>query len=162
LFKDPPQHRVGHTPVFGTASLAVNGDEDGPSTIQEIRVENPSSGEGSIPKAMQQNKARRLKENGKAKDDYAAQHEVVASLRLMAEQNAFVVEEMNCRHEERAKQIQKEIDDRNMQMNTSDYTLMSKAYLDRKKREIMARRQLFTFDSTFTMVDDEDDVDYEL
>ncbi|TQD87632.1 hypothetical protein C1H46_026831 [Malus baccata] len=51
------------------------------------------------------NKARRLMEKGKAKDDYAAQQEVAASLRLMVEQNAFAVEDMNRRHEERAKQI---------------------------------------------------------
>ncbi|KAB2606200.1 hypothetical protein D8674_005917 [Pyrus ussuriensis x Pyrus communis] len=70
--EDAPQHRVGPTPVFGTQSSAVDGDEDGSPTIQETRVENPSSGEGSIPRAMGPNKARRLKEKGKAKDDYAA------------------------------------------------------------------------------------------
>ncbi|KAB2615517.1 hypothetical protein D8674_022105 [Pyrus ussuriensis x Pyrus communis] len=59
LFKDPPQHRVGLTPMFRTASSAVDMDED------------PSSGEGSIPRAMGQNKARRLKEKSKATDDYA-------------------------------------------------------------------------------------------
>ncbi|RXH93675.1 hypothetical protein DVH24_014251 [Malus domestica] len=36
----------------------------------------------------------------------------------------------------------------------------TKAYFDRKKKEIMSRRQLFTSDYTPTMVDDEDDVDY--
>ncbi|KAB2628960.1 hypothetical protein D8674_033755 [Pyrus ussuriensis x Pyrus communis] len=75
LFEDTPQHRVGPNLVFGTASSAVDGDEDGFPTIQETRVENPS-GEGSIPKAMGRNKARRLKEKGKAKDDYAAQQEM--------------------------------------------------------------------------------------
>ncbi|KAB2612866.1 hypothetical protein D8674_035182 [Pyrus ussuriensis x Pyrus communis] len=93
--------------MFETQSSAVDGDEDGFPTIQETRVENPSSGGGSIPKAMGRNKAQMLKEKGKAKDDYAAQQDVAASLRLMAEQNAFVVEERNRRHEERAKQIQK-------------------------------------------------------
>ncbi|KAB2636933.1 hypothetical protein D8674_027467 [Pyrus ussuriensis x Pyrus communis] len=136
-------------PVFGFASSTVDVDEDGSPTIQEIRVENPSSGEG-------------LKEKGKAKEDYTAQLEVAASLRLMVEQNAFAAEERNCRHEERAKQIQEEMDDRNMQRDTSDYTPMSKAYFDRKKWEIMIRRQLFTFDYTPTMADDEDDVDYGL
>ncbi|KAB2614203.1 hypothetical protein D8674_039106 [Pyrus ussuriensis x Pyrus communis] len=71
--EDPSQHRVGPTPVFRTQSSVVDGDEDGSLTIQETRVENPSSGEGSIPRAMGRNKARRLKEKGKAKDDYAAQ-----------------------------------------------------------------------------------------
>ncbi|KAB2613612.1 nodulin-26-like [Pyrus ussuriensis x Pyrus communis] len=61
----PPQHRVGPTPVFGIASSIVDGDEDGSLTIQETRVENSSSGEGSIPKAMGRSKARRLKENGR-------------------------------------------------------------------------------------------------
>ncbi|TQD96307.1 hypothetical protein C1H46_018073 [Malus baccata] len=106
LFDDPPQHIVGHTPVFKTQSSVVDGDVDGSPTIQETRVENSSLDEGSIPRAMGQNKARRLKEKGKAKDDYAAQHEVATSLRLMVEQNAFVAEERNRRHEERAKQIQ--------------------------------------------------------
>ncbi|XP_050133099.1 uncharacterized protein LOC126609146 [Malus sylvestris] len=159
LFEDPPQHRAP-MPVFGTASSAVDMDEDGSPTIQQTRVENPSSGEGSIPRAIGRNKARRLKEKGKANDDYAAQHEVVASLRLMAEQNALEAEERKCRHEERAKQIQEEMDDKNMEMNTSNYTPMSKAYFDRKKKEIMTRWQLFTSDYAPTMADDEDDVDY--
>ncbi|TQD85256.1 hypothetical protein C1H46_029175 [Malus baccata] len=73
LFEDPLQHRVGHLPVFRTGSSVVDGDEDGSPTIQETRVENSSSGEGSIPKAMRRNKTRRLKEKGKAKDDYATQ-----------------------------------------------------------------------------------------
>ncbi|KAB2636293.1 hypothetical protein D8674_026827 [Pyrus ussuriensis x Pyrus communis] len=113
-----------------------DGDEDGSPTIQETRVENQSLGEGSIHRAMERNKARRLKEKGKAKDDYAAQHEVAASLQLMTEQNVFVVEERNSRHKERAKQM----DDRNMQRDALDYTPMSKAYFVRKKREIMTRR----------------------
>nr|XP_028950329.1 uncharacterized protein LOC114821599 [Malus domestica] len=162
LFEDPPQHRAGPAPVFEIASSTVYVDEDGSPTIQETRVENLSLGKGFIPRAMRGNKARRLMENGKAKDDYAAQQEVAASLRLMVEQNAFAVEDMNRRHEEQAKQIQEEMDDRNMQSNTSDYTPMSKAYFDKKKREIMARRQLFTFNYTPTMVDDEDDVDHGL
>ncbi|RXH93409.1 hypothetical protein DVH24_013985 [Malus domestica] len=33
LFEDPPQHRVGPTPVFGTASSSANMDEDGSPTI---------------------------------------------------------------------------------------------------------------------------------
>ncbi|KAB2619206.1 hypothetical protein D8674_015075 [Pyrus ussuriensis x Pyrus communis] len=70
---DPPQHKVGHTMVFGTASLTIDMDEDGSPTIQQTRVENPSSGEGSIPRAMGRNKARRLNEKGKANDDYDAQ-----------------------------------------------------------------------------------------
>ncbi|KAB2604389.1 hypothetical protein D8674_039581 [Pyrus ussuriensis x Pyrus communis] len=126
---------LGHTPVFETASSAIDGDEDVSPTIQEIRVENPSSVEGSIPRSMGRNKAQRLKEKGKARDDYAAQQEVAASLRLMAEQNAFAAEKRNLRHEERAKQIQEEMDDRNMQRNTLDYTPMSKAYFDRKKKK---------------------------
>ncbi|KAM1016884.1 hypothetical protein ACFX2I_046437 [Malus domestica] len=60
-------------PMFGTASSAVDGDEDGSPTIQETRVENLSSGEGFIPKAMGRNKAQKLKEKGKAKDDIAFQ-----------------------------------------------------------------------------------------
>ncbi|KAM0970089.1 hypothetical protein EV1_017988 [Malus domestica] len=115
---------------------------------------------GFIPSAMGRNKARRLKEKGKANDDYAAQQEVAASLRLMAEQNAIDAEEMNRRHEERAKQIQEEMNDKNMEMNTSNYTSMSKVYFDRKKKDIMIRQQLFTSDYTITMVDDEDDIDY--
>ncbi|KAM1537980.1 hypothetical protein PS1_002865 [Malus domestica] len=98
-----------------------------------------------------------MKEKGKAKDDYAFQQEMAASLRLMVEQNAFVAEERNCRHEERVKQIQEEMDDRNMQRNTSDYAPMNKAYFDRKKREIMVRRELFTSDYTPSMADDDDD-----
>ncbi|TQE10486.1 hypothetical protein C1H46_003941 [Malus baccata] len=135
-------------------------DEDGSLTIQQTRVENLSLGEGSIVRAMRRNKVRMLKEKGKANDDYAAQHEVVASLRLLVEQNAFEAEEKKCRQEERAKQIQEEMDDKNMEMHTSNYTPMSKAYFDRKKKEIMSRRQLFTSDYTPTMADDEDDVDY--
>ena len=75
-----------------------------------------------------------MKENGKPNDDYAAQHEVAASLRLMAYQNAIAVEERIRKHEERAKQIQEEMDDKNMERNTSNYTPMSKAYFDRKKK----------------------------
>ncbi|KAB2600537.1 hypothetical protein D8674_006662 [Pyrus ussuriensis x Pyrus communis] len=63
LFEDPPQQIVGPTPVFRNASSTADGDEDGSPTIQEIRVENP-----------------KLKENGKAKDDYAFQQEMAASL----------------------------------------------------------------------------------
>ncbi|KAB2608626.1 hypothetical protein D8674_011794 [Pyrus ussuriensis x Pyrus communis] len=144
LFEDPPQHRVGPTPMFGTASSVVDGDEDESLTIQETRVENMSQSEGSIPRAMGRNKARKLKENGKAKDDYTFQQEMV--------------EERNHRHEERAKQIQEEMNNRNMQRNTLDYTPMSKAYFDRKKKKIMAQRQLFTFDYTPTMADDKDDI----
>ncbi|KAB2619108.1 hypothetical protein D8674_014977 [Pyrus ussuriensis x Pyrus communis] len=140
LFEDPPQHRVGPTPAFGTISLAVDIDEDGSPTIQQTRVENLSSGEGSIPRAMGRNKAQRLKEKGKANDDYAALHE----------QNAIAAEERNRRHEERAKQIQEEMDDKNMEMNTLNYTSLN----------IMTRWHLFTSDYTLTMADDEDDVDY--
>ncbi|TQE01625.1 hypothetical protein C1H46_012764 [Malus baccata] len=75
----------------------------------------------------------------------------------MAEQNVFAVEERNRRHEEWAKQIQEEMEDRNMQRNTSDYTPMSKAYFDRKKRGIMAQKKLFTSDYTPTMTDEDDD-----
>ncbi|CAN6548408.1 unnamed protein product [Malus baccata var. baccata] len=81
---------------------------------------------------------------------------MAASFRLMAEQNVIATEERNRRHEERAKQIQEEMDDRNMQRNTSDYTPMSKTYFDRKKREIIARLELFRSDYTPTMVDDDD------
>ncbi|KAB2614510.1 hypothetical protein D8674_040703 [Pyrus ussuriensis x Pyrus communis] len=52
LFEDPPQERVGRTPVFGNASSNAVRDEHGSPTIQETRVENPSPCEGSIPKAM--------------------------------------------------------------------------------------------------------------
>ncbi|KAB2608499.1 hypothetical protein D8674_011667 [Pyrus ussuriensis x Pyrus communis] len=148
LFEDPPKRAP--TPMFETACSAVDMDEDGSPTIQQKRVENPSSGEGFIPRAMGRNKARRLKEKGKTNDNYAAQHEVAASLRLLAEQNALEAEEMKRRHEERAKQIQEEMDDKNMERNTSNYTPM----------KIMSRRQLFTSDYTPTMADDEDDVDY--
>ncbi|KAB2632103.1 hypothetical protein D8674_028350 [Pyrus ussuriensis x Pyrus communis] len=92
--------RKSHMPVFGTASSIADMDEDGSPTIQQTRVGNPSSGEGFIPRAMGRNKARRLKEKGKANDDYAAQHEVAASLRLLVEQNALEAEERKCRHEE--------------------------------------------------------------
>ncbi|CAN6717405.1 unnamed protein product [Malus baccata var. baccata] len=51
LFEDPSQHRVGHTPVFETSSSTTDMDEDGSPTIQQTRVENLSSGEGSIPRA---------------------------------------------------------------------------------------------------------------
>ncbi|TQE08889.1 hypothetical protein C1H46_005503 [Malus baccata] len=91
LFEDPPQHRVGPMRVFETASSTVDGDEDGSPTIQETMVENLSAGEDSIPRVMGQNKVRKLKENGKAKDDIAFQQEMTASLRLMAEQNVIVV-----------------------------------------------------------------------
>ncbi|KAB2626123.1 hypothetical protein D8674_017783 [Pyrus ussuriensis x Pyrus communis] len=63
LFEDPPKRAP--TPVFEIASSAVDMDEDGSPTIQRKRVENPSSGEGSIPKAMERNKARNLKVEGK-------------------------------------------------------------------------------------------------
>ncbi|KAB2608441.1 hypothetical protein D8674_011609 [Pyrus ussuriensis x Pyrus communis] len=158
LFEDPPKRAP--TPMFETACSAIDMDEDGSPTIQQRRVENPSLVEGFIPRAMGRNKARRLKEKGKTNDNYAAQHEVVASLRLLVEQNALEAEEMKRRHEERAKQIQEEMDDKNMERNTSNYTPMSKAHFDRKKKEIMSRRQLFTSDYTPTMADDEDDVDY--
>ncbi|KAB2614538.1 hypothetical protein D8674_007845 [Pyrus ussuriensis x Pyrus communis] len=148
LFEDPP-HRAP-MPVFGTASSATDMDENGSPTIQQTRLENPSSGECSIPRAIGRNKARRLKEKGKANVDYASQHEVAASLRLMAEQNALEVEERKSRHEEWAKQIQEEMDDKNMERNTSNYTPM----------KIMTQRQLFTSDYTSTMADDKDDVDY--
>ncbi|KAB2602852.1 hypothetical protein D8674_003857 [Pyrus ussuriensis x Pyrus communis] len=131
LFEDPSQHRFAPTRVFGTTSSVVDVNEDGSPTIQEIRIENL------------------LKEKGKAKDDYTAQQEVPALLGFMAEQNVFAAE----RHEDRAKQIQEKMDDRNMQRNTLDYNPM---------KEIMARRQLFTSDYTPTMADDEDDVDYGL
>ena len=62
---------------------------------------------------------------------------MASSLRLMEKKNAIAAKERKCRHKEWAKQIQEEMDDRNMQMNTSEYTPMSKAYFDRKKREIM-------------------------
>ncbi|KAB2614498.1 hypothetical protein D8674_037552 [Pyrus ussuriensis x Pyrus communis] len=91
LFEDPPQQRVGPQPVFGNASSNADGDEDGSFTIQETRVENPSLGEGSIPRAMGQNKAQKLKDKGKAKDDYAFQQEMTSSLRLMVKQNAFAM-----------------------------------------------------------------------
>ncbi|KAB2613227.1 hypothetical protein D8674_035543 [Pyrus ussuriensis x Pyrus communis] len=78
LFEDPPQRAP--MPVFETASSTADMDEDGFPTIQQKRVENPSSGEGSIPRAMRRNKARRLKEKGKTNDNYIAQHEVAASL----------------------------------------------------------------------------------
>ncbi|KAB2603182.1 hypothetical protein D8674_004187 [Pyrus ussuriensis x Pyrus communis] len=140
LFEDPPQHRVGPTPVFGNASSVVYGDEDGSPTIQETRVKNPSSGEGSIPRAMGRNKAQKLKEKGKAKNDITFQQEMAATLRFMAEQNVITAKERNRKHEEWAKQIQEEMDDRNMLRNTLDYIRMSKAYFDRKKKEIMAQR----------------------
>ncbi|XP_070666895.1 uncharacterized protein [Malus domestica] len=157
LFEDPPQHRVDY---LEAASPSVDMNEDGSPTIQQTRVENPTPSEISSPRAMGRNKARRLREKGKANADYAAQHEVAASFRLLAEQNAREAEERKCRHEERAKQIQEEMDDKNMERNTSNYTPMSKAYFDRKKKEIMVRRQLFTSDYTPTMPDDEDDIDY--
>ncbi|KAB2595385.1 hypothetical protein D8674_030835 [Pyrus ussuriensis x Pyrus communis] len=134
-FHSYPSQRVP-TPVFGTASLAADMDEDGSPTIQQTWVENPSSGEGSIPRVMGRNKAQRLKEMGKANDDYATQHEVAASLRLLVEQNALEVEERRCRHEERAKQIQEEMDDKNMERNTLNYTPMSKACFDWKKMKL--------------------------
>ena len=55
-------------------------------------------------------------------------------MQLMAEQNAIAEKERNRRYEEWAKQIQEEMDDKNMERNTSNYTPMSKAYFDRKKK----------------------------
>ncbi|KAB2627278.1 hypothetical protein D8674_020896 [Pyrus ussuriensis x Pyrus communis] len=69
----PSQERFGPTPVFGNVSSNVVGEEQGFPTIRETRVENPSLGESSIPRAMGRNKARKLKEKGKAKDDLAFQ-----------------------------------------------------------------------------------------
>ncbi|KAB2614357.1 hypothetical protein D8674_043031 [Pyrus ussuriensis x Pyrus communis] len=48
LFEDPP--KKAPMPVFETASSVVDMDEDGSPTIQQKKVENPSSGEGSIPR----------------------------------------------------------------------------------------------------------------
>ncbi|KAB2600085.1 hypothetical protein D8674_010356 [Pyrus ussuriensis x Pyrus communis] len=96
-------------------------------------------------------------ENGKAKEELAFQEEMASSLRLMVEQIAIAMEERKRRHKERAKQIKEEMDDRNMERNTKDYTLMSKAYFDRKKRGIMTQRELSTSDYTPTMVDEDDD-----
>ncbi|CAN6680001.1 unnamed protein product [Malus baccata var. baccata] len=76
---NPPQQRVGPMP-FRNASSNVDGYEDGSPTIQETRVENSSPSEGSMPKAMGRNKARKLKEKGKAKDDYTFQQKMAASL----------------------------------------------------------------------------------
>ncbi|KAM2990264.1 hypothetical protein FF2_004131 [Malus domestica] len=136
-------------------------DEDGSPTIQQTRVENPSPDKGSLPKAIGRNKARRLKEKGKANDEYAAQQEVAALLRLLADQNAIVMEEGKRRHDERAKQIQEEMDDKNMERNTTNYTPISKVYFDKKIIIIiMTRRQLFISDYTSTMANDEDDIDY--
>ncbi|KAB2632473.1 hypothetical protein D8674_028720 [Pyrus ussuriensis x Pyrus communis] len=70
LFENPTQHRVGPTSVFRIASPTIDMDEDGSLTIQQTRVENPSLDECSLPRAMGRNKARRLKEKGKANDDY--------------------------------------------------------------------------------------------
>ncbi|TQD80212.1 hypothetical protein C1H46_034224 [Malus baccata] len=103
LFENPPQHGVN---PLGAASPSVDMNEDESPTIQQIRVENPTPSESSLPRVMGRNKTRRLREKGKTNADYAAQHEVVASLRLLAEQNALEAEERKCRHEERAKQIQ--------------------------------------------------------
>ncbi|KAB2622650.1 hypothetical protein D8674_024832 [Pyrus ussuriensis x Pyrus communis] len=153
LFQDPPQERFDPTLVFGNVSSNAVGNEQGSPIIQEIRVENPSLDESSIPRPMGQNKAQKLKENGKAKNDLAFREEMTSSLQLMVEQNVLATEERNHRHEERAKQIQEEMDDRNIQRNTSEYTPMSKACFDRKKREILARRELFISYYTPTMVD---------
>ena len=81
-----------------------------------------------------------MKEKGKANDDYAAQHEVAASLRLLAEQNALEAEERKSRHEKRAKQIREEMDDKNMEMDCMNYTPMSKAYFDREKKKLWPGR----------------------
>ncbi|KAB2612185.1 hypothetical protein D8674_036865 [Pyrus ussuriensis x Pyrus communis] len=74
--------------------------------VLQTRAKNPFPGEASIPRATRRNKAQKLKEKGKAKDDYAFQQEMASPLRLMAEQNTFATEERNCRHKEWAKQIQ--------------------------------------------------------
>ena len=84
LFQDPPQERFGLTPVFGNVSSNVVGDEQGSPTIQETRVENSSSEESFIPRATGRNKAQKLKEKDKGKDDLAFQHEMVSLLRLMS------------------------------------------------------------------------------
>ncbi|CAN6729184.1 unnamed protein product [Malus baccata var. baccata] len=78
LFEDPPNR--ASTPVFETASLVADMDEDESPTIQQTRLENLSSIEGFILSAMGRNKARRLKEKGKVNGDCAAQHELAASL----------------------------------------------------------------------------------
>ncbi|KAB2617094.1 hypothetical protein D8674_012963 [Pyrus ussuriensis x Pyrus communis] len=73
LFQDPPQERFGPMPVFGNVSSNAVGDEQGSPTIQETRVKNSSPDKAYIPRAMGRNKARKLKEKGKAKDDLAFQ-----------------------------------------------------------------------------------------
>ncbi|KAB2603445.1 hypothetical protein D8674_004450 [Pyrus ussuriensis x Pyrus communis] len=73
LFQDLPQERFGHTPVFENVSSNAIRNEQGSPTIQETMVENPSPGESSIPRATRRNKARKLKEKSKAKDDLAFQ-----------------------------------------------------------------------------------------
>ncbi|KAB2616929.1 hypothetical protein D8674_012798 [Pyrus ussuriensis x Pyrus communis] len=85
---------------------------------------------------------------------------VAASLRLLAELNALEAEEMKCRHEERAKQIQEEMDDKNMERNNSNYTPMRKAYFDRKQKRNYEPTAVVSSNYTPTMADDEDDVDY--
>ena len=58
LFQDPPQERFGHTLVFRHVSSNAVGDEQGSLTIQETRVENPSTSEASIPRAMERDTPR--------------------------------------------------------------------------------------------------------
>ncbi|KAB2600307.1 hypothetical protein D8674_010578 [Pyrus ussuriensis x Pyrus communis] len=155
LFEDPPQRAP--TPVFGTTSSAADMDEDGSLTIQQTRVENPSSGEGSIPMAMGLNKAQRLKEKGKANHDYVANMKWQphcdywrSKMPLRRKKGSVGMKNGTNKYKKR----------KNMERNTSNYTSMSKTYFDRKKKEIMSRRQLFTSDYTPTVADDEDDVDY--
>ncbi|TQE14309.1 hypothetical protein C1H46_000228 [Malus baccata] len=111
LFRDPPQEKFGTTPLIGNVSSNTIGDEE----------------------------ARKLKEEGKENEELAFREKMATSLRLMAEQNAITVEERKWRHEEQAKQIQEEMNDRNMERDTTIMTPMSMAHFERKKRNIMAR-----------------------
>ncbi|KAI5347730.1 PREDICTED: LOW QUALITY PROTEIN heat stress mRNAion factor B-2a [Prunus dulcis] len=107
-------------------------EDEEPSPITH---EDPSSAQTSIPRPIGRNKARRMKEKGKEREDKVIREEIAASLRAMVEQNAKEAEEKKRRREDIVQQRQEEMDEKNMARVTTNMSAMSKQFFDSKKRE---------------------------
>ncbi|VVA39891.1 PREDICTED: uncharacterized protein [Prunus dulcis] len=108
-------------------NLPVNLDEDKePSSITN---EDPYSAQTPIPRPIGRNKARRMKEKGKEREDKVDQEE-----------------EKKRRHEDMVQQRQEEMDGNMTRVNTTNMSPMRKEFSYSKKREIQDRhsiRELF-------------------
>ena len=144
-FQDPPQENFGPPPIQRNLPFSLDDDDEDPNGSNST----PTSTPDCLPRPMGQNTTRRKQVKGKEKEDKAFQDRLLANMERIAEENAKAEEAKAIREKMKEDRREKERLEAIVMMQTMNFSPISKAYFDGKKREAIeslnarATRELF-------------------